>query len=298
MAGIGGTAISRGRRTSAVATVSGIALVLFMLGLVSALVLGTNQVKKMVKEDFTVDVFFFDSSREADMHQLEKTLLQEPYVKSIRYITSQEAFEMIKDDIGMDDPLEPLGGEIPINPSLEIRLSEAYVHPDSVQKITDNIATMHADLVQEVNFDKDLLLDINHNINNLILIILGFAALLLIVAIAMINNTIRLAVYSKRFLIKTMTLVGARPMFIRRPFIISAVLQGIVAGMVAISLIIGFFMLLNNIAAGVFDVATLLDLKTYALLFACIVLLGIIISWFSTFFALRKYLRIKMDDLY
>ncbi len=298
MSSSGGKTVSRGKRTSYVATVSGISLVLFMLGLVAALVLGTNQVKKAVKEDFSIDVFYFDGARAADMHELEKELLQRPWVKSIRFITSEEAFAMIKDEIGVEDPLAPLGGDIPINPSLEIRLKEQYVNPDSVQHIAGTIEVQNADIVQEVSYDKNLLADINENINNLILIILGFAALLLIVAIAMINNTIRLAVYSKRFLIKTMTLVGARPRFIRRPFIFSAIAQGLLAGLIAISLMIGFFMLIDNLAMGVLQISNLLDLKTYGLLFACIIALGILISWISTFFALRKYLRIKMDDLY
>jgi cell division transport system permease protein len=290
--------VRRGRRDSAVATVSGISLVLFMLGLVAALVLGTNEVKRSVKEDFTVDVFYFDRAREADMHGLEKELLQEPWVKSIRFVTSEEAFEMIKEDIGVDDPLAPLGGEIPINPSLEIKLNEAWVNIDSVATISNRIETDYADLVQEISYNKELLTDLNENINNLILIILGFAGLLLIVAVAMINNTIRLAVYSKRFLIKTMTLVGARPSFIRRPFMMSAIIQGIISGMVAIALMIGFFLLLDRLALGVISVTTLLDLKMYALLFAFIVVLGVFISSISTFFALRKYLRIKMDNLY
>lgn len=291
-------AVSRSRRTSWVATVSGISLVLFMLGLVAAIVLASNKLKTDIKEDFTINVFYFESSRDADMKNLEKELSQKPWALNVRFVTSEEAFEMIKDDLGVDDPLAPLGGDIPIMPSLEMRLKAEWVNPDSVARIAEEISTMNADIVQEVSYDKSLLEDIDHNMNNLILIILGLAALLLIVAVAMINNTIRLAVYSKRFLIKTMTLVGARPGFIRRPFMLSAIGQGVVAGMIAVSLIIGFFKLGNKIASGVIDFATLFDLKTYAVLFGAIMLLGAVISWLSTYFALRKYLRIKMDDLY
>lgn len=288
----------RGARTSYISTISGMALVLFMLGLVASIVMSTGRLKKNVKEDISIDVLFFNQASEPDMHELEKSLKTYPFVKQVQFITKEEAFESIKDDLGVDDPLSVLGGENPIPYSLKVNLNESYVQKDSVQKVKDYIETEYADIVQEVSYDERMLMEINDNINNLVYVILVLALLLLIVAIAMINNTIRLAVYSKRFIIKTMTLVGARPGFIRRPFMVNAIVQGIIAGMIAVGLMVGSVFLLNKLGFNIVQIFDLVELESFALLFGGIILLGILISWVSTFFALRKYIRIKLDRLY
>lgn len=297
MAKHGRKTVSRGSRTSYISTTMGISLVLFMLGVVAFGLISTDLIRKGVKEDFAMDVFFFERANETDMHRLEKDLLSRDYIRSVKFITSSEAFEMIKGDIGVDDPLAPLGGDIPINPSLEIHLKEAWVHPDSTAIIRNQIETSHPDIVQEVFYDERMLESTNKALDRFLYYILGIAAILMFIAVAMINNTIRLSVYSKRFLIKTMTLVGARPAFIRRPFMLSAVVQGSIAGLIAISMHMGLALLAIRYAADVIEFE-FLDLRVILILFGGIVALGIIIACLSTFFALRKYLRIKMDNLY
>jgi cell division transport system permease protein len=287
---------TRSARASYISTVIGISLVLFMLGLVGWGVMVARKVTRVAKESIQIDVFFKDNSRDADMRMLEKTMAAEAYVKSVRYVSKEEALEVTKQILEDDSLLAPIDNYNEIKPSLEIFIKEDYANPDSVKKIEDNLmAKYQGSLIDEVSYNSAMFLTINNSLKYFAWIILALAALLLVIAIAMINNTIRLAVYSKRMLIRSMQLVGATEGFIRRPFMLRAFLQGIVAALISLGMILlGLNYLLNwfPALAGVHDSMILFTV------FGGVTLLGIFISWISTYFALRKYLRLKSDLLY
>lgn len=287
---------NRSARASYISTVIGISLVLFMLGLVGWGVMVARKVTRVAKESIQIDVFFKDNSRDADMRMLEKTMAAEAYVKSVRYVSKEEALEVTKQILEDDSLLAPIDNYNEIKPSLEIFIKEDYANPDSVKKIEDNLmAKYQGSLIDEVSYNSAMFLTINNSLKYFAWIILALAALLLVIAIAMINNTIRLAVYSKRMLIRSMQLVGATEGFIRRPFMWRAFLQGIVAALISLGMILlGLNYLLNWFPelAGVHDSMILFTV------FGGVTLLGIFISWISTYFALRKYLRLKSDLLY
>lgn len=285
---------ARNSRTSYISTVIGMTLVLWMLGMVGWGVIASKKITRMVKENLQVDVIFKENAREADMKQLEKTLAAEPYVLSARLVSKEEALAEVEKELGDTNVTSPLDNYNPLLPSIELFVKEEYA--DSMQRIEDNIMGKYRNtLVKEVFYNKAMLYSINQSTRIAAWIILFFAGLLLIVAIALINNTIRLAVYSKRFLIRSMQLVGATERFIRRPFMWRALLQGLLAS--AFSL--GLMLLVLDYATSWFtDLTKIQDLNMLLFLFGALTALGIFISWISTYFALRKYLRLRSDLLY
>jgi len=172
-------------------------------------------------------------------------------------------------------------------------LNAAYANPDSLANIQTEL--MENSQIKEVFYQPDLVAAVNQNMKKISLYLLGFSALLLLIAMALINNTIRLSIYSKRFLIKTMQLVGARHSFIRRPFVLRGIGNGIVAAFIAIALIVTFLSYLQKQLPELIDFK---NIELYGALFLLIIVLGIIISWVSTNLAVRKYLRIESGDLY
>ncbi len=285
----------RSARTSYLSTVIGISLVLFMLGLTGWVVMISKKATRLAKESIRVDVFFKENVRDADMRQLEKTLASEYFVKSARFISKEDALELTREILGDENLTEPIDNYNPILPSVEVYIREDYARLDSVQKIEENLIAAHGGIIQEVSYDRGMFLTINQKAGQIIYIILGLAALLLVVAIALINNTIRLAVYSRRLLIRSMQLVGATERFIRRPFLARAFLQGIVAAVISLGLIL---LILNYAVSWLPELVEVQDLPLLLILFGGVTLLGILISWISTYFALRKYLRMRSDLLY
>ena len=302
MAGDSNSIARRSARISYISTIIGISLVLFMLGLVGWSVLIAKKVSKKTKESIRIDVFFRENVRDADMLQLEKTLAAEPFVRSSRFVSKEEALEITAKILEDENLTDPLDNYNPLNPSIEIYLKEEYTVPDSVQKIADQLMVRYGNqnsaggnLINKVSYDESMFLSINENSSLLLYIVLGFSALLLVVAIALINNTIRLSIYSKRFLIRTMQLVGASEGFIRRPFMWKALLQGVVAAFIAHGLIL---LILNYAGSWWSDLHEPQDLPMLLGLFGAITVLGILISWISTYFAIWKYLRIKSEHLH
>jgi cell division transport system permease protein len=292
----------RSARISYISTIIGISLVLFMLGLVGWSVLIAKKVTKKTRESIRIDVFFRENVRDADMLQLEKTLAAETYVRSSRFVSKEEALKITAEILEDANLIDPLDNYNPINASVEIYLKEEYTTPDSVKKIADNLMAQYGNqnaaggnLINRVSYDEAMFMTINENSSLLVYIVIGFSMLLLVVAIALINNTIRLSIYSKRFLIRTMQLVGASESFIRRPFMLKALLQGLIAAVIAHGLILA---LLNYAGSWWSDLHEPQDLPMLLGLFGAITLLGVLISWISTYFALWKYLRIKSDYLY
>lgn len=285
---------SRSTRTSYISTVIGMTLVLWMLGMVGWGVIASKQITRMVKENLQVDVIFKENSREADMKQLEKTLASQPYVLSARFVSKEEALLEVEKELGDTNVTAPLDSYNPLLPSIELFIKEEYA--DSMQKIEQDILGKYqTTLVKEVFYNKAMLMSINQSTKIAAWIVLFFAGLLLVVAIALINNTIRLAVYSKRLLIRSMQLVGATEGFIRRPFMMKAFFQGILASLFSLGLIL---LVLDYANSWFPDLTKIQDIPLLLTLFGFLTLLGVFISWISTYFALRKYLRLKSDLLY
>jgi cell division transport system permease protein len=229
--------------------------------------------------------------REAGIVQLQKTLDATDFVKSTEYITPEQAAEELQEELG-EDFIGFLGYN-PLLPSIELKLRAEYTNIDSLSMIESRIIA-NPD-VKEIYYQKDLVHLINRNIRRIGLVILGFSALLLIIAVALINNTIRLSVYSKRFIIRTQQLVGATGSFIRRPFLWSGVLQGIFAAFIAI-IFLGVLLYLSR--QEVPELVNLQDLTLIGTLFGLVVVTGIVLTYLSTWFAVKKYLRAHTDRLY
>ncbi len=268
-----------------------ITLVLFMMGMLGLIILHAKKLSDYVKENIGFSIIMKDGVKEAGIIQLQKTLDASTYVKSTEYITKEEAAEIMKEDLG-EEFIDFLGYN-PLLPSIDLRLKASYANIDSLTKIEQQLLTN--DNVKEVWYQKSLVHLINRNIRRIGIVLLAFSLLLLFIAIALINNTIRLSVYSKRFIIRSMQLVGATQKFIRRPFIIQGILQGIYSALIAILLLMGAVYLTQK---EVPELISFADLDLFLMLFGIVIILGLIISWVSTFFAVRKYIYMRTDDLY
>lgn len=268
-----------------------ITLVLFMVGLLGLVILHTQKLSEYVRENIGFSIIMKENVREAGIVQLQKTLDATDFVKSTEYITPEQAAEELQEELG-EDFIGFLGYN-PLLPSIELKLRAEYTNIDSLNMIESRIIA-NPD-VKEIYYQKDLVHLINRNIRRIGLVILGFSALLLIIAVALINNTIRLSVYSKRFIIRTQQLVGATGNFIRRPFLWSGVLQGIFAAFIAI-IFLGVLLYLSR--QEVPELVNLQDLTLIGTLFGLVVVTGIVLTYLSTWFAVKKYLRAHTDRLY
>lgn len=268
-----------------------ITLVLFMLGLLGFVVLHAQKLSEYVRENIGFSIIMKENVREAGIVQLQKILDASPFVKSTEYITPERAAEELQQDLG-EDFIGFLGYN-PLLPSIELKLKANYTTLDSLQVIEEQLLA-NPD-VKEVYYQKDLVHLINKNIRRIGLVILGFSALLIVIAIALINNTIRLSVYSRRFIIKTMQLVGATGAFIRRPFLWQGVMQGLFASLIAV---IFLGMILYFSQKELPELVNLQDIGLILTLFFFVVISGIVLTWLSTWFAVKKYLRAQADQLY
>lgn len=262
-----------------------------MLGLVGLLLLNTKKLSDHVKENIGFQLILDNDAKDADITKLAKTLDASEFVKLTETISKDEAARLLKEDLG-EDFISPLDYN-PLHACINVYLKAEYANPDSINWIEPKLQKYKP--VQEVIYQKSLVSAVNENVNKITLVILIFSALLMIIALALINNTIRLSIYSKRFLIRTMQLVGATQGFIRRPFIWKGIRHGIFAACIAIGLLMG---LLYGIQRLMPDLAKLQDEQILLTLFGIVLVMGILISWISTFFAVRKYLRLKTDELY
>lgn len=268
-----------------------ISLVLFMLGILGMILLQAKRVSNYVKENIGFSVILKDQVKEVDIVKFQKSLDAADYVKATEYIDKERAAKELTADLG-EDFVDFLGYN-PLLASIEVRLNADYANPDSLKWIETDL--MKNPRIKEVFYQRDLVSLVSENIKKISIVIIVFSILLLIIAIALINNSIRLALYSKRFIIKTMQLVGATPGFIRRPFVLRGILNGIYGSMISISLLIGLLFYLQQKLPELFAIQ---DVEMVASLFGMVLLLGIIITWISTGLAVRKYLRMTTDKLY
>ncbi len=278
-------------KNSYISTVVSITLVLYVLGLLGLIVLHAKMISDHIQENIGFSVILTDNARQADINLLQNSLDTKPAIKSTNFVSKDEAAEELIDELG-EDFIEFLGYN-PLFPSIDVRLRAGYTHPDTVAVFENQL--MENRIVKEVYYQRSLVHLINENIKRIGAVLLLFSVLLTIIAFALINNTIRLSVFSKRFLIKSMQLVGATQSFIRKPFVIKGVIQGIIGAMIAIGLLI---FTLYTAQKQIPELQAFQDINLLFMLFVIVVFLGIIISWISTFFAVRKYLKIKTDNLY
>ncbi|SMO33844.1 cell division protein FtsX [Solitalea koreensis] len=283
--------VSRKTKRVYFTTVISIALVLTLLGLVGLIVLHTKNLSDYVKENIVFNIIVDESAKEIDILQLQKEIDKIPAVKSTVYISKEIAAQSLTKDLG-EDFVKFLGYN-PLLASIDVYLKAEYADNANIDKIINQLKLQP--LVKEVVYQPSLVDSINKNIKTISLIILGFGALLLFIALALINNTIRLTIYSQRFLIKSMQLIGATKSFIRWPFVLMAVLHGLLAGLLAIFLLSALIYFAQQ------EIPELVILQKYVefgTLFAGLILIGIFISLISTYLAVTKYLRLKVDALY
>ncbi len=278
---------------SYVTTIISITLVLFTLGFLGLILMQARTLSRYIKENIGFEIVIKKGIKEADIFRLEKLLDARPYVKSTEYITKEEAASRLKETLG-DDFISFLGEENnPLLPSLEVRFYADWASPDSLKIIERNV--LKNKIVKEVYYHKSLVHVINKNIRRIGFILLAITLVLIIISVALINNTIRLAVYSKRHTIKSMQLVGATNSFIRRPFVQRGVLHGALSALFALLLLSGLTTLLKE---NIPELKLLEDRFTMLLLYLMVVLSGVAISGISTWLAVTRYLKTGSDKLY
>ena len=276
-----------------ISTIVGMSLVLFVLGLLGLILLNAKMLSDYAKENIGFAIYLNKNVKEADVIQLKKTLDAEIYVKSTQYIDEERAVEILKEDLGEEEDFMDFLEYNPLLASIDIKLNPEYAHLDSLNVFESRL--LENPQIHEVDIRKDLAVLINENVRKISLLLLCFTGLLLIIAIGLINNTIRLTIYSQRFLIKTMQLVGATHGFIRMPFVIKGIINGIISALLAILFLYGVFYLTQQNLPELID---LQNIELYLSLFSIVMILGILISWFSTSLAVSKYLRAQTGDLY
>ena len=285
------TVAKRKLRSSYATTIISISLVLFVLGIIGFIYLNASRLSVYVKENLGFTVLIKDNAREAEVMRLQKILSASPYVRVAEYLNKDQAAELLKEELG-EDFVDFLGYN-PLLASIEVKLAAAWANPDSMARIEAQI--MSFPQVKEVYYQKNLLDAIHENVRKITIVLGLFGVLLLLISVALINNTIRLSVYSRRFLIKTMQLVGATRGFIRKPFLVTSILHGLAGATVAILLLSGLIYMVSSEMEGVVGFA---NITLIAVLFILVIMLGIAITLVSTFFAVNKYLRLHTDELY
>lgn len=285
------SASAKKTKTIYISTVFGIAMVLLMIGLLGLILVHANNLSRYVKENIVLNIFMDDSAHETDVLQLQKQLDGNPMVKQTAYVSKELAARNLQKDLG-EDFVKFLGYN-PLSQSLDIYLKADYANNAGIEKFKAEL--LKNKLVKEVKYQQSLVDQMNANLTSISLIILGFAGIFIILSVALINNTIRLAIYSQRFLIKSMQLVGATKGFIRKPFLLYGVWHGLLGALISIVILIGTLFVANK---QIPDLVILQSPAEFGMVFLGIVILGIFISAFSTFLAVNKFLRLKIYDLY
>ncbi len=268
-----------------------IALVLFLLGVLGLLVLNTKKLADHFKEQITLSIFLKDNAKQVEIDQLQKSLVMAEYTKNALYVSKEEAAEQHSEEIG-ENFIDFLGYN-PLKNSIDVQLKADFVSTDQIAAIAKEIETKG--YVEEVSYDKPLIALLTDNVKKISFWILVVCAIFTFIAVLLINSSIRLSIYSKRFIIKTMQMVGATKTFIRKPFIWTNIKLGMLGALLAL-LVLGallYYMDLNFPELNLFQ-----DGLFLVGLFTGVFLLGVLISFISTFFATQRFLNLRTDDLY
>ena len=268
-----------------------VSLVLFLLGILGLVIINTKELSDYFRESLTFSVILDDDAREADIRMLQKDLDARQFVKSTEYISKDDAAVKMKNDLGED--FISFLGDNPLPPSIDVYLYADYANRDSVVKFEKYI--LEYPFVKEVWYEDSLLFLINENVRKISLFLLIISSFLFLIAVTIINNTIRLAIYSKRFLIRTMQLVGATRSFIRKPFLIRSIYHGVLAALMAMLLLMGLLYLIEKEFLMLF---TFESTNLLILLGVLLIIAGVLINLVSTYLSVNRYLVISEDKLY
>ena len=277
--------------SSSVSVIISLSLVLFVVGLLSLVLINAQKLSNYVKENIGFSIMIKEDIKEIELIEFNKILDAEDFTKSTRFFSKEHATKELEKDLGED--FVSFLGYNPVMASIDVKLNSSYANNDSLQNISSRLEKN--DIVYEVFYQKNLIKKLNSNVGKISFFLICISIILFFIAFALINNTIRLSVYSKRFIIKTMRLVGAENSFIQKPFLISGVYQGLYSAIFAIFMLIGSIQLIQSETASILNIN---DLQIIGLVFIVLFCSGIILSGTSTFFAVRKFIYLNEGELY
>lgn len=277
--------------SSYISVVVSIALVLFLLGCLGLLVINSKKVADHFKEQVVMTIYINDTAKDVEVNQLKKSLVMADYTKEAKYVSKEEAAEFMKAETGED--FMDFVGYNPLKNSIDVYLKADYVTTEQLSEITESLSNKA--FIEEIRYDNDLVELMSDNVKKITFWVLIISGLFTLIAVLLINSSIRLAVYSKRFIIKTMQMVGATKSFIRRPFVWKSVQLGIIGAFVALA---GMAVVLYYLDLTFPELELLRNTVLIVALFVGIFLLGIVITWISTFIATQRFLNLKTDQLY
>lgn len=277
--------------SSYLTTTLSISMILFLFGLMGLMLINAKRLSDYVMENIGVTLILKDGAKEVDVMKLQKTLEATNYIKSTKFVDKESAATELKSELG-EDFVDFLGYN-PLLSSIDVTVYASYANPDSLVVLEKKLLTNPE--VQEVYYQRNLVKQLNSNVKKITVILLALCLLMFIIFTALINNTIRLSIYSKRFLINTMQLVGATRSFIRRPFLAKSALHGVYGALIACFMILAIFLSYQN------ELKSFVDFQNptaLVLLVGGIFLIGIFITLVSTYLAVNKFLRMKFDQLF
>lgn len=272
-------------------SIIGISLVLFLLGTIGWLVINGRSMSKYFKEQVELQVILHDNTRDEMAQKLEGILQKQPFVHKANIVSKETAAAQMQKDMGED--FMQLLDVNPLYTSISLGLRSDYVNTDSIEKVKAFL--MQSNIVREVTYEKVVVDQMNANFRKIGFVLGGIALILFIAVIIIIDNTVRLAMFSNRLLIKTMQMVGATRWFIAKPFDTKAIVTGLISSLIAI---VGLFLLMYSASSYIPQMNIFNDSLSISILVVAILLLGIMISVLSTHRSVIKYLKLKLDDLY
>lgn len=269
-----------------------ISLVLFLLGLIVLLLITARSLSSYVKENISFNILLNENMSDADIKKLQKRLDIEPYVKSTEMITKEQALSDLTKELGEDPRI--LLDYNPVRASIEVFLKSSYANKDSIASIEKQLKSSESN-ISSILYREEMIEVMNDNVKGLSLALTGLAVLLLVISIALINNTIQLSIYSKRFLIRTMKLVGATGSFIRKPFVRDNIFSGIIAAIIAI---VALSALIYYLSTNLQDFMGVINVQSILIISVVVLIAGVLITGISSYFAVNRYLRMDVDKLY
>lgn len=268
-----------------------VSLVLLLLGIVAMLGIAANSLTDYVKENIGFDVVMKNDASQQEIDALKQMWTKAPYVASVKYISKEDALQSWEKETG-ENLMEVIGVN-PLSSEFEVRVKPQYVSVDSLNRI--EYALSQNKSIDSVKMHKDVVEKINSNVNSVVLVLGAVLVLLVIISFVLINNTVRLAVYSRRFIIYTMKLVGATPGFIRRPFVLTNVVNGLIASLVAMAMLCG---LMYYVVEVNYDYANLIEVKHIVVVCAGLMVVGVLMCALAALLAANRFISLNYDELY
>ena len=277
--------------SSGITSLVSISLVLTLLGILCLILISSSRLSEYVREKIGFTLVLKDNLKDADIIRFQKALNSFDFIKSAQYIDKETAAKELAEQLGED--FRGFLGYNPLFASIDIKLNAIYTHPDSMMLIEKKFREYPE--ITDVYYQKNLVSVINENVSKISIVLIVISTLLLFIFVALINNTIRISIYSQRFTINTMQMVGASNSFIRKPFLQRSLYLGIYGALIANVVVLGTIYTYKKELTGIISQN---DIFIAAQVFAMVVILGLIISYLSTFFALNKFLKLKFDELF